>query len=50
MSEVDKLIESQSLEYYAFYDNLAKNLSKKEQLKILKENSQFIPETKTEVK
>ena len=50
MSEVDKLIETQNHEYYALFDKLAKNVSKKEQIEILKANIQLIPETKTEVR
>lgn len=50
MSELEKLIESQNLEYYALFDKLAKNVSKKEQIDILNANNQLIPETKTEVR
>lgn len=44
-----EVIELQNREYYHLYDELAKHLTKKEQIEILNSNGQLIPETKHEV-
>lgn len=49
LADSAKLIELQNREYYALYDQLAKNISKKEQIEILELNLQFVPENKSEV-
>lgn len=49
LADSEKLIELQNREYYALYDQLAKNISKKEQIQILELNLQFVPENKSEV-
>lgn len=50
LADLEKCIETQNKEYYELYDKLAKNVSKKDQIEILKNNFQYIPETKYEVR
>lgn len=49
LSELEKQIKQQNIEYYELYDNIAKNLTKKDQIEILKANTQLIPGSKYEV-
>lgn len=49
LTELDQRIKLQNIEYYELYDLLAKNLTKKDQIEILKSNRQFIPATKPDV-
>lgn len=49
MVELEKKIETQNIEYFELFDNIAKNLSKKEQVDILTSNMQPVPDTKYEV-
>lgn len=49
MSELEKTIKQQNEEYYNLYDTIAKNLTKKDQVEILKTNFQLIPDNKYDV-
>lgn len=49
MAELEKQIETQNIEYYELFDNIAKNLSKKEQIDLLTTNMQPVPHSKYEV-
>lgn len=49
MAELEKQIETQNIEYYELFDNIAKKLSKKEQVDILTANMQPVPHSKYEV-
>ncbi|KAG4065356.1 hypothetical protein HA402_012301 [Bradysia odoriphaga] len=48
-SDSEKLIELQNKEYYALYDQLAKKVTKKDQIEILKWNSEPAPKTRNEI-
>lgn len=50
MTELERQIKQQNIEYYHLYDTIAKNMTKKEQIDLLRTvNAQLIPDNKYDV-
>lgn len=47
--ELEKQIDSQNKEYFKIYDDIAKNLSQADRIKILTDNKQMVPDTDEQV-